>query len=202
MFEIFINDTKLILSWKKIKKIRGEEYNNRSQIVYIVKSIFDGLIKEDYCLYSIDIAQLYQDFVNSFKFIRAAGGLVFNKNRSLWIFRNNKWDLPKGGIEEGEELEYAAIREVNEECGLDNIYLESFLGSSLHMYFLDDKIILKEVIWYKMYSKNEELIPQIEEGITKAEWKTKQEHIDILNSNSTYLSIKKFLKTNKNYFFD
>ena len=49
-----------------------------------------------------------------------AGGLVINNNsKVLLIYRKNKWDLPKGKLDEGENLEEAAIREVVEETGLD-----------------------------------------------------------------------------------
>ena len=50
---------------------------------------------------------------------KAGGGLVYNKkNQVLFIFRNGKWDLPKGGIEKGEKIAYTAIREVEEETGI------------------------------------------------------------------------------------
>ena len=50
-----------------------------------------------------------------------AGGLVINNNsKVLFIYRKNKWDLPKGKLDDGENLEEAAIREVVEETGLDS----------------------------------------------------------------------------------
>ena len=51
--------------------------------------------------------------------IEAAGGLVKNENGDyLFIYRNDKWDLPKGKIEKDEKTKVAAVREVEEECGI------------------------------------------------------------------------------------
>lgn len=58
------------------------------------------------------------------KFILAAGGLVKNtEDQWLLIFRLGKWDLPKGKLENGETPEAAALREVEEECGIKNCQL-------------------------------------------------------------------------------
>jgi len=37
-----------------------------------------------------------------FKVVKAAGGLVFKKDKALMIYRMKKWDLPKGKKEGGE----------------------------------------------------------------------------------------------------
>jgi hypothetical protein len=55
--------------------------------------------------YNTDLEQLYEHFSSLFQIIEAAGGLVKNKNDEwLFIFRNGKWDLPKGKIEKGEGI--------------------------------------------------------------------------------------------------
>ena len=48
------------------------------------------------------ITDNWDDFCAKYILIQAAGGLVYNsKNQLLMIFRNGKWDLPKGKLEVG-----------------------------------------------------------------------------------------------------
>ena len=108
------------------------------------------------------------------KKIIAAGGLVFNdKNELLMIFRRGKWDLPKGKLDEGEDIEDCAVREVKEETGLENVSIENFTGLTFHEYFDThlNEDVRKETHWYKMKAKGmQALIPQTEEDIEIIEW--------------------------------
>ena len=108
------------------------------------------------------------------KKIIAAGGLVTNKNNELlMIFRRGKWDLPKGKLDEGETIEQCAVREVEEETGIGDLYLGRLLGITYHKYF--DKYVnadvIKETHWYLMKAKGStEAVPQTEEDIEKIIW--------------------------------
>jgi ADP-ribose pyrophosphatase YjhB (NUDIX family) len=90
----------------------------------------------------------------------------------LAILRNGIWDLPKGKVEKGESYEDAALREVEEECGLKKIKLIKFLTKTYHTYFdpRKNRRVLKISHWYEMKSKSDKLIPQAEEGIDQAVW--------------------------------
>ncbi|MFY7964721.1 MAG: NUDIX hydrolase [Chitinophagaceae bacterium] len=126
------------------------------------------------------------------KKIIAAGGLVENeKGEILMMFRRGFWDLPKGKLDDGESIETCAVREVEEETGLQNVLLISFLCKTYHEYF--DKWInedvIKETWWYTMKSSSsEKLIPQTEEDIEKLIWVDKKEMDKYLKN--TYPSIK------------
>ncbi len=111
--------------------------------------------------------------------IIAGGGLVFNeKDALLMIFRRGFWDLPKGKLDEGETIEACALREIQEETGLQQVILGKFIGITQHTYFDTylDKHVIKESHWYKMTTNSSEVfIPQSEEDITEIRWVHKKE---------------------------
>jgi len=106
--------------------------------------------------------------------IIAAGGLVQNsKGEFLLIYRRGFWDLPKGKLDAGELITECAVREVQEETGIQTLELGPFICTTTHHYF--DKWLNKDVVkhthWYIMLSlENEALVPQTEEDIEKIEW--------------------------------
>ena len=59
------------------------------------------------------------------------------------------WGLAKGGIEEGETKEVAAIREVREETGMTAV-IEADLGDTKYMYVWDEIRIRKTVHFFLM----------------------------------------------------
>ena len=105
--------------------------------------------------------------------IVAAGGLVKNKKgKVLFIFREGKWDLPKGKLDKGESMEDAAIREVEEETGVKGLKIVRYLQTTYHIFKRSGRYKLKKVIWFEMVTDFDgDLIPQHNEGITKVKWK-------------------------------
>lgn len=118
------------------------------------------------------VPALFETVKGHFTVYEAAGGLITNEaDEVLLMFRRNKWDLPKGKLDEGETLEACALREVQEETGLKNVTLDHKITETLHYYPLKDKKILKRSHWYRMFFTGTELtIPQIEEDILDIQW--------------------------------
>lgn len=119
-----------------------------------------------------DKKEIFRTLRDCFTGIEAAGGLVVNaKNEVLMIFRYDKWDLPKGKVERGEDVDDAAVREVEEECGISDLTVESKVCKTYHVYTLYGKRMLKKTHWYLMrYDGEQGLTPQTEEAITDARW--------------------------------
>jgi 8-oxo-dGTP pyrophosphatase MutT (NUDIX family) len=115
---------------------------------------------------------MMQEIRDTAKEIHAAGGLVRNESGELlMILRNGKWDLPKGKIDKGESIEQAAVREVQEECGLLQIQLLQPAGTTYHTYADKEQLFLKTTHWFTMSASNsEKLVPQTTEGIEQVKW--------------------------------
>lgn len=133
--------------------------------------------------------QDWEHFAQDYTLIHAAGGIVSNENNDiLMIFRLGFWDFPKGKVEAGEDWETAALREVEEETGLQQITLDKTLPNTYHTYLLRGTPILKITHWYEMHSPKQSLIPQTEEDISQAVWVAREEVVDRLQE--SYLSLK------------
>lgn len=123
-----------------------------------------------------DPAAVFAGFCGGMARAEAAGGLVRNSaGDSLMIFRQGMWDLPKGHVDEGESYEECALREVREECGLENITLGGPLCDTYHIYERDGAQTVKRTRWYAMHSDDRRLTPEVAEGIEKAEWVPERE---------------------------
>lgn len=122
--------------------------------------------------------------------INAGGGLVTNsKGEFLIIFRHGKWDLPKGTQEPGEMISCSAVREVEEECGIDQVELRGHICDTFHTYHRNNLFWIKKTSWYRMEYKGNgtKTIPQQSEHIERAIWVKREEIGDYLQN--TYPSI-------------
>jgi 8-oxo-dGTP pyrophosphatase MutT (NUDIX family) len=110
----------------------------------------------------------------------SAGGVVFrraiaadgdDRPRFLLIrdsYRN--WGFPKGHLEPGELPDVAALREVQEEAGLDGLRLVGELGSIDWYFRFRGQLIHKLCHFFLMESATSVTRPQREEGITACRW--------------------------------
>ena len=118
-----------------------------------------------------NVNSLFEEIKTQFKYIEAAGGLIEQDKKYLFIYRLDKWDLPKGKIDKGENPQQAAIRECEEECAITGLEIIKELPSTYHIYPYKERFALKTTYWFLMKSSfTGKLIPQTEENIEKAEW--------------------------------
>jgi len=194
MTPIFVNNHPIYLVDDLKFRSENNFYNIKDvDIVSLIKKLENNEIGQLY-LYSADLDSLWQQFSSKFKIIKAAGGKVFNaQNEILFIFRNNKWDLPKGKIEKGEEIKEAAIREVEEETGVKQLKIIKPLDSTYHIYKRKENYIFKISYWFEMSTNFvSDLEPQLEEGITKVAFLN--EHQIRRAMKNTYANIKLLFK--------
>ena len=115
-------------------------------------------------------------FASQMVWVEAAGGVVENElGEVVMIRRNERWDLPKGHREQGEEFRICAAREAEEETGVKVTQVVDMLATTLHGYNLYGKWELKLTVWYAMRGEAQVLTPQQEEGIICAEWIDRQQ---------------------------
>lgn len=80
------------------------------------------------------------------------------------------WGLPKGHLENGESSGDAALREVSEETGLDDLSLGQELATIDWYFRAGRKLIHKYCVFYLMESERGDPLPQTAEGITECVW--------------------------------
>lgn len=164
-----------------IEVVRGEVIDT-TKVLQKVENSKSVMIK------AYDVEQVFNDFCSFFIFVEAAGGLVTAADDDvLMIFRNNRWDLPKGHVEAGETTSECALREVQEECSVSGLVCGELIAQTLHCYNVYGEWELKRTWWYAMSCVEKTApSPQPEEGIEIAQWVSPQEVAQRLkNSYST-----------------
>jgi 8-oxo-dGTP pyrophosphatase MutT (NUDIX family) len=144
----------------------------KEQLRNLVNTYIESDTRDQIYILCSDVKASWKLFTSIFKKKKAAGGLVVNENRQwLLIKRKGLWDLPKGHIEKGEKTRQAALREVEEECGINQLTIDYKINKTYHTYKIKQSLILKPTTWYLMeYKGNKMPTPQTKEGISKAIW--------------------------------
>ncbi|WAC39732.1 NUDIX hydrolase [Pedobacter sp. SL55] len=172
-YRIYINDNTLFITHElpvQVDKIQQIEVEGFDFVLFYEKLKISK--KKNYLLLTKNPTAVFKKIRNDLTVIKAAGGLVTNaKGEFLFIFRNKKWDLPKGKVDKGEKVKDAAVREVEEECGVKIEKRNDRICKTYHVYEMGGELILKRTSWYHMTVKGSpKLVPQVEEGITEAVW--------------------------------
>jgi 8-oxo-dGTP pyrophosphatase MutT (NUDIX family) len=185
-YRIYINEKVILLT--ESEPGNKERYQKIDAQTFDLKIIYTWILahKSEYFYVLCNNAKSYlKKIKENITLIEAAGGLVKNeKGNYLFIYRNDKWDLPKGKIEKGETVKEAAVREVEEECGIKVSKLGEKICKTYHAYISREEVVLKKTYWFKMKSKGQErLKPQLDEGITDVRW-FKNGDVDMIVANT------------------
>jgi 8-oxo-dGTP pyrophosphatase MutT (NUDIX family) len=190
MYKVFVNDKPLFLTNEISKETNFQLFLLESvDIEQLIIKIFQNKVHKAY-LYHPDEKEIMKTLKSKIPVSKAGGGLVYNKKGEvLFIFRGGKWDLPKGGTEKGEEIEDTAMREVEEETGVNKLRITKKLQKTYHIFRRNGTYRLKITHWFEMQSDFEGIpVGQIEEGIEKAVWLHPSEMQNVLKN--SYENIK------------
>jgi 8-oxo-dGTP pyrophosphatase MutT (NUDIX family) len=165
------------------------KYNNLQELTELIY-VFNSLtrINKLFIIHN-DILTLFDEFKACFNYIEAAGGVVLRPDGKFLVMkRDGLWDLPKGKLEIGESSEVAALREVTEETGLEDLRIIKPVLSTFHTYQATKEMILKKTKWYEMfYDGDADPVPEKAENITEIQW-VKPGMTDFIRKN-TYPSV-------------
>lgn len=172
MYKVFVNDKPLFLTNTVEKETDFRMFLLESvDIEQLIVNMFNNKVKKAF-LYHPDEKETLKKLKEKIPVAKAGGGLVYNKKGEvLFIFRNGKWDLPKGGIEKHEEIEDTAMREVEEETGVSGLKITNKLQKTYHIFKRNGTYRLKITHWFEMKTSFDGKVQgQLEEGIEKVAW--------------------------------
>jgi len=198
MYKVYFEDRIIVIGTEtNSENIKNDEkftrYKNKKSFYKALKEFRKDTNIHRLFVQTKKTKKVLKQLKKKFKTINAAGGLVFNGDGYvLMIKKNGVWDLPKGKIEKGEYRPEAAIREVEEECGISGLLIEGKIGRTYHTYIFRKKNMFKTTHWFLMkYNGKQGLIPQTEEDITEVKWKSPEDIKNIIPN--TYKSLTDIL---------
>lgn len=115
-----------------------------------------------------------------------AGGIVFRRNKDgeveilLIQDAKDRWTIPKGHIEEGENAQATAKREIGEEAGLKDVEMLGWLGKIHFRYRRVDKLVLMTTQIYLVKAKGDTDAIQKEDWMNGIKWFPFQDALDAI----------------------
>ncbi len=188
MYKVFIDNTPLFIVEEIGEMLPNAVYIHSENILSIQEAIFafSKKVELSHPVFIISenpettLAKLF----DGFDYIEAAGGIVQREDQFLFIKRNGFWDIPKGKLDKGEDPEQGAIREIEEECGIEGPKIDKLITVTYHTYKLKNKPKIKKTFWYALdYDGSKKTKGQIEEGISKVKW-FKRNEFDKIRANT------------------
>ena len=193
MFTIYVGDKPIFLTTTVEKETHFKTFLLKSVNIGKVIKLLNTTDLQAVHLVHDNPDKLLKHFLKLLPNVVAGGGKVFNaKDEVLFIYRNNKWDLPKGKTERNESIEASAIREVEEETGVEGLKITKPLPTTYHIFKRNGKHKIKITYWFEMTTNFDgTLYPQVKEGITKVKWLDEEASKKALEN--SYANIKRLL---------
>lgn len=182
MITIYFTDNSLTFAPEDYTPKAGETLLTESEVT---SANLDNLF--DFCnsivVLSADWNAAFRRFASRFVAVEAAGGIVENElGEVLLIYRRERWDLPKGHIDAGEDALSAAIREIAEETGVVGLNFVAQIGNTLHAYNVYGKWELKLTHWFAFSCHSSSTTPQTDEDIVLAVWADREKTIECMTN--------------------
>ena len=190
MYRVFVNDKPIILTTQVSPERNFKNYLlSTVNIGKVIRELNSTSLKEIRLIGRTN-ESLINKFLKKLPNVIAGGGKVINdKGEVLFIYRNDKWDLPKGKAEHKETIEETALREVEEETGVSGLSITKPIDITYHIFKRNGKHKIKITYWFEMKTSYKgSLSPQENEGITKVAWLNEEESIKALEN--SYANIK------------
>ncbi|MEN3322758.1 NUDIX domain-containing protein [Mariniflexile soesokkakense] len=193
MYKVFVGDKPIILTTIVEQETNFKNYLlDTVNIGKVIKELNTTKLEEVRLIHK-NAEKLLKKFLKKLPNVVAGGGKVYNNNNDiLFIYRNDKWDLPKGKIEGNESIEKTALREVMEETGVAGLEITKPLETTYHIFKRNGNHRIKVTYWFEMKTTFEGVLyAQEEEGITKVEWLSQEAVFEALNN--SYANIKSLI---------
>jgi len=172
MYKVFVNDKPIILTTIEEPETYFKNFELKFvRIDKVIRELMTTDLQEARFIHKNE-DKLLKKFLKKLPNVVAGGGKVYNdKGDILFIYRNDKWDLPKGKIEGVESIEETAIREVMEETGVAGLEIVKPLETTYHIFKRNGHYKIKITYWFEMKTSFSGILYAQEfEGITKVEW--------------------------------
>lgn len=190
MYKVFVGDKPIILTNKVEKETNFKNYLLKTvNMAKVIRKLNRTSLAEVRLIHK-NPDKILKKFLKKLPNVIAGGGKVYNnKGEILFIYRNDKWDLPKGKVEGKETIEETSIREVEEETGVKGLKITKPLSTTYHIFKRNGRYKIKITYWFEMKTNYDgKLNPQENEGITKVAWLNKKESEKALDN--SYANIK------------
>ncbi|WP_100616184.1 NUDIX hydrolase [Confluentibacter citreus] len=190
MYKVFVNDKPIILTTIEEPETYFKNFDLKFvKLNKVVRELMATDLQEVRFIHKNE-DKLLKKFLKKLPNVIAGGGKVYNdKGDVLFIYRNDKWDLPKGKIEGVESIEETAIREVMEETGVAGLEIIKPLETTYHIFKRNGRYKIKITYWFEMKTSfSGDLYAQEFEGITKVAWLNPEQVKEALKN--SYANIK------------